>query len=63
MKRRMHAWKAAALAGLMSVYLLGGCTAAEEFRTVAGDSLHAGITTIATGIIDGIFAVFEPDGV
>jgi hypothetical protein len=46
-------------AGLLIVS--GGCEDAEEFRSVAGDSLHTGLTTITTGVLDGLFAVFEPD--
>jgi hypothetical protein len=52
------------LVGMLSgLYLLGlnGCAGAQEFRAVAGDSLQTGLTTIATGVIDGLFAVFEPD--
>ena len=41
--------------------LFGGCDSAEEFRSVAGSSIQSGITSIATGLIDGAFAVFEPD--
>ncbi len=51
---------AAMLSGL---YLVGlnGCAGAQEFRAVAGDSIKTGVMSIATGMIDGIFAVFEPD--
>jgi len=62
-KNQVQRIKALIIASGMSVYLLGGCAAAEEFRAVAGDSLKSGLTSIATGLIDGIFAVFEPDDV
>jgi hypothetical protein len=61
MKKRVQSL---VFAGLLGVGLLlggGGCAAAEEFRAAAGDSLKSGVTTIATGLIDGIFAVFTPD--
>lgn len=61
MKNRAGYIKALMMAAGVSVYGLNGCSAAEEFRSVAGDSLKSGMTTIATGLIDGIFAVFEPD--
>ena len=40
-----------------------GCTGpyAKEFRTAAGDSLQNGIQGILTGIVDGVFAVYETD--
>ena len=52
------------VAGLMSGVLLAalaGCEKAEEFRSVAGDSMEQGVHLIADGLIDGVFAVFEPD--
>jgi hypothetical protein len=62
MKRMTQRLRALALASGSTLFLLGSCAAAEEFRSVAGDSLHAGVTSIATGLIDGMFAVLEPDG-
>lgn len=38
-----------------------GCDTAERFRAAAGSSLHTGVQSIATGLIDGVFAVFEPE--
>lgn len=38
-----------------------GCRTAERFRAAAGSSLHTGVQSIATGLIDGMFAVFEPE--
>ena len=38
-----------------------GCEDAEEFRAATGDALQTGLTTITTGLLDGIFAVWEPD--
>lgn len=48
---------ACALSGIRMI----GCAEAEEFRAVAGDSIQSGLQTIATGVIDGLFAVIEPD--
>ena len=33
---------------------------AKEFRAAAAPSLQAGIQSIASGIIDGVFALVEP---
>lgn len=33
----------------------------DEFRAVATDDVHAGVKTILDGLVDGIFAVIEPD--
>ena len=32
-----------------------------EFRTAATSSIQAGVQSIVTGVIDGLFAVIEPD--
>lgn len=40
---------------------LAGCAGAEEFRSVAGGTIQAGVQTVANGIIDGLFAVLDPD--
>ncbi len=61
MKKCMQRVKILALTAGISVYAIGGCSAAQEFRSAVGDSLHTGLTTIATGLLDGLFAVFEPD--
>ena len=53
-----------ALAIVTSVLLLAagmGCEDAEEFRAATSDALQSGLTTIATGLLDGVFAVWEPD--
>lgn len=41
--------------------MAGACSGAEEFRAVASGQIQSGLTSIATGLIDGIFAVIEPD--
>ena len=58
--RRGAAVMAAMIGGLLTV-TTGGCDDAEEFRAVAGDSVEQGVNLIADGIIEGIFAVIEPD--
>ena len=35
--------------------------AMEEFRAVAADSLASGVQTILNAIVDGLFAVVEPN--
>ena len=47
-------------AGLLA--LATGCTLTDkEFRTIAGPQLEAGINSILDGLVDGLFAVIEPD--
>ena len=38
-----------------------GCVTGEEFRSVAGPAVETGITSIVNGLLDGLFAVIEPD--
>jgi len=40
-----------------------GCEirSAQEFRAIAGPELQSGLTSIVTGLIDGAFAVVDPD--
>jgi len=56
-------FKPAAIAAIFSLLVIAqaGCEEAEEFRAAAASSLRSGVQTIATGLIDGLFAVFEPD--
>lgn len=37
------------------------CSGAQEFRSVAGGDIKTGVQTIASAVIDGLFAVIEPD--
>jgi hypothetical protein len=62
-KRRFSLAGGGALVAACFVLILSaGCEFdGEEFRAVAGPSLEAGVTTLATGIIDGAFAVYMPD--
>jgi len=43
-------------AGLSGCDLLG-----KEFRQVAGPMVQSGVTDIMNGVLNGLFAVFEPD--
>ena len=38
-----------------------GCRSAQEFREVAGPAVHSGVTDIVNGLVDGMFAVIDPD--
>lgn len=60
--RKKRNWVATTLilGGLLAVATCG-CVAGQEFRAAAGDSLRSGLTTVTNGLIDGLFAVFEPD--
>ena len=61
---RIH-WKksvVACVSCVMMVCVLSGCAAAQEFRSAAGASIESGVRSITTGLLDGFFAVFDPDG-
>ncbi|HRX83629.1 MAG TPA: hypothetical protein P5572_01275 [Phycisphaerae bacterium] len=61
----MKSWtrrlKTLVLASSVTVFGLGGCSSAQEFRTAAADSLYTGMQSIAAGLVDGLYAVFQPD--
>ena len=64
MRKRMDTWRGRIVlltAAVAAVATLGGCVAAEKFRAAAGSSLQTGVNALADGLIDGVFAVFEPD--
>ncbi len=54
---------------LRTFVLLGGASmlcacdsdVALEFRTVAGDGLQQGVTSIVNAVLDGIFAIVDPN--
>lgn len=47
---------------LVGVASVSGCVLdGKEFRSTAGPSLEAGMTALATGLIDGAFAAYMPD--
>ena len=47
-------------AGLLPISACDG-TLGYEFRTAAGDSIQQGVQSIVSGVLDGMFAVLEPD--
>ncbi len=51
------------LAGLVILPMVAqlGCVLGKEFRAVASPAIHTGVTDILTGVVDGVFAVIEPD--
>ncbi|HEY3243787.1 MAG TPA: hypothetical protein VGM03_10590 [Phycisphaerae bacterium] len=57
-KARLLRRIAAPLAGTL---IVAGCYGGKEFRDAAGPALRTGLDSIATGLIDGAYAVFEPD--
>ena len=59
--RRVTAGAAIALTG-SSLMGVNACTGdlGMEFRTAAGDNIQQGVQSIATGVIDGLFSVIEP---
>jgi hypothetical protein len=41
--------------------VIPGCTAGRDFRDAALPSLRTGVDAIVDGLLDGIFAVIEPE--
>lgn len=53
-----------AIALVVIAVLIGGCGDGEfgkEFREVTASSFENGLTVITDGLIEGVFAVYEPD--
>jgi hypothetical protein len=66
MKRSKKKRKMAALTAALGSSMLFGnglCSGeiGREFRTAAGQNLQDGVLSIVTGIVNGAFAVIEPD--
>jgi len=64
MKRGIRQRQAAALAvcGLVLFTNAGaGCVGGTAFREAAGPAVQQGITLILDGLVEGLFAVVEPD--
>lgn len=57
--RRSQLVALALLAG--SISLTTGCLTGTEFRSVAGPAVQSGVKSIVNGVLDGLFAVIEPD--
>lgn len=38
-----------------------GCVTGREFREAAGPAFQTGVTAIVNGLLDGLFAIIEPD--
>ncbi len=51
----------AACAFVGIAFLLSGCSLGEEFRAAAGPAVETGVNAILDGLVDGLFAVIEPD--
>ncbi|HNO77749.1 MAG TPA: hypothetical protein PKN33_06775 [Phycisphaerae bacterium] len=61
MARNKHRLLVLMTGGLLTLSMAGGCAQAEEFRAIASGQVQSGLTSIVTGLIDGLFAVIEPD--
>jgi len=47
---------------LLGLLPLAGCDAVnKEFRAAAGPAIESGVDAILDGLVDGFFAVFDPD--
>ena len=53
--------KCAAGAFVGLAFLFGGCSLGAEFRAAAGPAVETGVNAILDGLVDGLFAVIEPD--
>jgi len=49
------------IAMILAAACLTGCDRSREFRDAAGSALHSGVSLILDGLVDGVFAVIEPD--
>ncbi len=58
-KRRVNS-KIVALVTFLAVSA-SGCQDAQEFRAATASAFESGLTTLVTGLIDGLVAVYEPD--
>jgi len=56
--KRCGRYSAIALVLLMTIQT--GCTLSDTFLTVAGPALQSGTTEIVNGLLDGFFAVIDP---
>ncbi|MCA9250870.1 MAG: hypothetical protein R3E58_20970 [Phycisphaerae bacterium] len=61
MARNKHRLLVLMTGGSLTLSMAGGCAQAEEFRAIASGQVQSGLTSIVTGLIDGLFAVIEPD--
>ncbi len=62
LRRKICALGASTALILLAGLSMGGCNDDfDEFRTAAGPQLEAGIDALLDGLVDGIFAVVEPD--
>lgn len=59
--RRNLACALAAIAVVFPLTLSAGCVTGTEFRAAAGPAVQQGLTLILDGVVDGLFAVVEPD--
>ena len=41
--------------------VMTGCITGPEFRAAAGPGIESGVSAIVNGVLDGLFAVIEPD--
>ena len=61
-RRGMCALGAAAALALSAGLSMGGCSDDfDEFRAAASPQLEAGVDALLDGLVDGIFAVVEPN--
>ncbi len=58
--RQLRRWSAV-ICMIIAGLALTGCLGAQEFRSASYSSIQAGVNAIADGLIDGFFAVFQPD--
>lgn len=59
--RRRCSWKLTFALLVCGLFALPGCLTGDEFRAVAGPGVKSGVTSIVNGVLDGLFAIVEPD--
>lgn len=63
MQRETGRWARGAAAAALGLMWVGGCVeGANEFREAATPMLRTGVDALLDGLVEGMFAVFEPDG-
>jgi len=45
----------------LGMLIAAGCESSQQFREAAGPALESGVNSILDGLVDGFFAVYEPD--
>ena len=60
---KQRAWRIMRAAASVVLIGLAGCDVGTEFRAAATPAVHAGVSSIINGLVDGVFAAIavEPE--